>query len=503
MSQKVRTVNFAIFLLLLVAASWSVSSQRGLTKANKIEPRPCEVSGTKPDTKEKVLCATFEVFENRAARRGRKIPINIVVFPATGQDKAPDPLFYIPGGPGSSATEDAPYVAAGFAKIRERRDLVFVDQRGTGGSNPLNCTFFDDKDPQSYLGHWNPPDQVRKCRAELETKADLKLYTTSIAVDDLDAVRAGLGYDKINIIGGSYGTRATQEYVRRHGDHVRAIILQGVSLTSQFMPRDFPQDTERALNGVLGECAADVECHKAFPDIQADKKKVLERLLSGPVEADVKFPEGSDKTTRVRLSRDLAAEAVRYMLYQTSGGSRLPLFLHAAAEGNFTPLAQAALFYRQNIVRSGAGGLYLSITCAEDLPWIKSGVGERNGENTFLGDYRLRQQREDCSLWPRGKVRAGYPLPLISQVPALILTGQWDPVTPPRYGDRAAEFLSNSLHIVVPSGGHGFNGLEGFDCIDELIADFIASGTVKGLNTSCVKSIHRNGFLLKFQNPPK
>src|SRR5215813_14376333 len=173
MLSRARTINIAAFLILLVAASWPVSSQSTLTKANKIELQPCEVPGTKPDTKEKALCATFEVFEDRATKRRRKIPINIVVFPATGQDKAPDPLFYIPGGPGSSATEDAPFVAQQAAKIREHRDLVFVDQRGTGGSNPLNCNFFNPADLQSYLGDYFPPPDVRKCREELEPKADL------------------------------------------------------------------------------------------------------------------------------------------------------------------------------------------------------------------------------------------------------------------------------------------------------------------------------------------
>src|SRR5215204_4524121 len=233
-------------------------------KSNSIALEPCEVAGAQPNSKEKALCGNYEVFENRALRKGRRIQLKIVVFPATGQSKAPDPVFYIPGGPGSSATEDAPYIAADMAKVRERRDLVFLDQRGTGGSHPLNCTFFNPNDLQSYLEHWNPLEDVRKCRAELEKTSDLRLYTTSIAMDDLDEVRAALGFDKINITGGSYGTRAAQEYLKRHGRNVRAAHLHGVSLTSQLMPRDFPQGNERALNGVIDECLADEACRAAF-----------------------------------------------------------------------------------------------------------------------------------------------------------------------------------------------------------------------------------------------
>ena len=462
----------------------------------RIELSPCDVDGTEPNSKVHVQCGTLEVYENRVARTGRKIGLKIEVFPATGT-KLSDPLFYIPGGPGSAATDDAPYMARDLEKIREHRDLVFVDQRGTGGSNGLNCKFFDANDPQSYLGHWNPPDKVRQCRQELETRADLRLYTTTIAMDDLDDVRAALGYDKINLIGGSYGTRATQEYVRRHGDHVRAVILHGVSTTGQLMPRDFPQDTERALDGVINECLMDAACGRAFPDLKVDKKAVLERLLEGPVNADVKYPQDSDKTVHVQLSRDLAAEAVRYMLYQSGSASRLPLFLHLAATGNFTPLAQSALFFRQFLVDGGGSGLYISITCAEDLPWIAPGDGERNAVGTFLGDYRLRQQREACSAWPRGEIPKDYLSQVHSNVPALLLTGEWDPVTPPRYGDLVARNFPNSLHIIVRSGGHGFDGLENIGCIDDVIARFVELGTVKGLDISCIKTVHRTSFQLK------
>jgi pimeloyl-ACP methyl ester carboxylesterase len=457
---------------------------------------PCEVPGAREGVKEKALCGAYEVFENRAAKSGRRIKLKIVVFPATGREKAADPLFYIPGGPGSSATEDAPYVAPGYAKIRERRDLVFVDQRGTGGSNPLNCDLFNPQVLQSYLGDYFPLEDVRKCREQLELKADLRLYTTHLAMDDLDEVRAALGYGRINITGASYGTRAAQVYLKRHGEHVRAVILHGVSPTGQFMPRDFPQHTERALNGVVDECAADEGCRAAFPDLRAEVKALLERLLRGPVEVELKNAQ-TGESIPVKLSRDLAGEAIRYMLYQPDAASRIPLHIHSAARGDFAPLAKSAIFYRRQIVATGSNGMYLSVTCAEDLPWIKPGEGERNAAQTFLGDYRLRQQRAACALWPRGDIPKGYAEPTRSGVPALILTGQWDPVTPPVYGETAAKYLPNSLHLVVPHGGHGFGGLDGVDCVQNLIADFVERGTTSGLDASCVKNIHRKGFPLK------
>jgi pimeloyl-ACP methyl ester carboxylesterase len=455
--------------------------------------RPCEPRGIPGPAK----CGTYEVFENRAARKGRKISINILVLPATGDKREPDPFFYFAGGPGSGASEDAPGIAQAFAKIREHRDLVFVDQRGTGQSNRLDCAFYDAKNPQSYLGYFFPLDEVRKCRTELETKADLTLYTTTIAMDDIDEVRAALGYDKINLFGASYGTRAAMVYLRQHPKSVRTVMLQGVAPTNMHMPGDYPQQTERALQGVLAECAADEACNKAFPNIKSEARAVLDRLIKGPV--DVEFtPQGAPAPIKVTLSRNLVAEAVRYMLYNAGGASRVPLFLHQAAGGNFVPLAQAAFRFRRTLVGTGSNGMYLGVTCAEDLPFIKRGEGEseRNAQNTFLGDYRLQQQREACELWPRARVDADYFKPVRSDVPVLILTGEWDPVTPPANGDFVSRTLPNSLHIVVPHGAHGLGGLDGLDCIERLSAEFVDRGTTKGLDTSCVKNIRRKGFVL-------
>lgn len=484
-------LRFLFPMILGLSATLQTSSaapQNGPTLLLK----PCEIRGISG-----AKCGTFQVYENRATRKGRKIDIYVVVLPATGEKREPDPLFYFAGGPGSAAaSDDAPGAAQGLAKIREHRDLVFVDQRGTGQSNGLDCSMFDPNDAQSHLGYFFPLESVRKCREQLEPKADLTLYTTTLAVDDIDDVRAALGYDKINLFGGSYGTRAATVYLRRHPKHVRSAMLQGVSLRNQYLPRDYARDTERALQGILAECAGNEACNKTFPDVKNEAKAVLDQLSKGPVETQIRT-QNSTNTIKVSLNRDLVAEAIRYMLYHPQSAGRVPLFLHLAAQGNFTPLAQAALNYRRNLVGTGANGLFLSITCAEDLPWIKPGEGERLAQNTFLGDYRVRQQREACALWPRANIESDYAKSFDSNVPALIITGEWDPVTPPAYGDALSRTLKNSLHVVVPFGAHGIGGLEGGDCITRLSAEFIERGNVSGLDTACVKTIRRRGFALK------
>ena len=295
MSMRASLAPLAFIAIAAVAITQHGSAKAQAEKGSLLTLTPCEIRGVEG----KARCGDYEVFENRSTQKGRKIKLKVVVLPATGVlavtgalpatgvERAPDPFVYIAGGPGSSAIEDAPGIAQAFAKIRQRRDLVFVDQRGTGGSNPLNCDFFNPADAQSYLGYFFPLDDVKKCREQLERKADLTLYTTPIAMDDLDEVRAALGYERVNIFGGSYGTRAALVYLKRHPKSVRTLTLQGVAPTNEYMPLAFAQSNERALTGIIGECAADEACNKAFPKLRAETKAVLERLLQGSVEVEV------------------------------------------------------------------------------------------------------------------------------------------------------------------------------------------------------------------------
>lgn len=179
---------------------------------------PCTLSG-----KVKAFCGTYEVFENREARSGRKIPLKIVILPATGNDRAPDPLFFLEGGPGGGAVLDAEELSKD--PLRARRDIVLVDTRGTGASNPLLCRLWGDG---TRLDHIFPLDAVTACRDELQKKADLTLYTTAAAMDDVDEVRRHLGYGKVNLYGASYGTYAAQVFLARHPEAVRAVVLDAV-----------------------------------------------------------------------------------------------------------------------------------------------------------------------------------------------------------------------------------------------------------------------------------
>lgn len=441
---------------------------------------------------EHARCYQVEVPENRSNPLSRVISLRVVVLPATGAERVSDPVFFLAGGPGQAVTDlmhDRGFVDPG---LRERRDLVFVDQRGTGGSHRLTCRFYGPpSNPQSYFQEFLPPDKVRACREALAKTADLSEYTTGASVDDLDDVRTALSYAQINLVGASYGTRLAMEYVRKYESkgRVRSVVLEGPVTPAMHVPDNFGRSAQRALDALLDECVADESCVEAYPDIREEARAVFDRLSAAPVVATVAHP-ALRVSGEVTLTRNHAAEAIRYMMYTSSGASMVPLYLHEAFNGNFTPLAEFLIHWRQG---GSFDGLYLAITCTEDVPLVSPGAAERD-DPTYLGGYRVREQRAACEAWPQGKRAEASTQPVVSNVPVLIVSGMLDPVTPSENGDELARTLPNSLHIRVPFGGHSPAGLTNVYCLTLLKRVFIDHGRVAVLDTTCINEIERPGF---------
>jgi pimeloyl-ACP methyl ester carboxylesterase len=432
-------------------------------------------------------CSVVTVPENRATSEGRTIPIRVVVLPAAGDARQPDPVFFLAGGPGQAASD----LARGHVNnpLRGSRDLVFVDQRGTGGSNPLACAFYRPEDEAAgRFADFLPIDRVRACRAELERVADLAQYTTAASVADLEAVRAHLGYERINLAGGSYGTRLALEYARAHGARVRTMVLDGAVAPSVAAPAGFGVSAQQALDGILEECQADAACKAAYPEVRSQARDLFARLRERPMEA--KLPDGDIVFT---LTVDHVAEALRYVTYTTAGGSRVPQLIEQASRGDATGFLQVLRMQRRG---SPLGGLYLSITCAEDVPFVHPALLAED-RTTYLSDYRYRQQKAACDAWPRGAVPETSRTPVRSEVPTLLVTGALDPATPPAFAEEVAATLLNSLLLALPSGGHGFNGLDGLGCVTGIRDRFLEQGSVKGIDTACLAQVRRHGFVLQ------
>lgn len=449
--------------------------------------QPCKIPGARGETD--AFCGTYEVWENRAARSGRKIGLKVVLVPALSPKPEPDPIFFFAGGPGQAAASLAGNLTD--EELRKDRDFVFIDQRGTGGPNRMFCSLGGhDDDLQSYFKEMFPLDAVRQCREELEKKADLTLYTTDAAVDDFDEIRAWLGYGKINLIGGSYGTRAAQVYMKRHPESVRAAVIFGVAPMDEPIAFSHAANGQRSLDLLLGWCEKDKDCHRKFPAIREDFKAVMDRLARGPVTVEVKNPH-THKTEKVSLSRDFIADGIRWALYGDSEG--LPLMIHQAAGGDFGPLGQATVNARLGAIDGLMTGLLFSVTCAEDMPYIDPAEIPAHTAGSFLGDYRIRQQMAACTVWPRGKAAEGHREALHTDIPVLLVSGERDPVTPPAFADRAARFMTHATKIVVPWGSHG----GGDPCSQKIQENFIRKGSGEGLDTSCLSKIKMAPFVLE------
>ena len=444
-----------------------------LAAAAETRPHPCQVRGVF----DRALCATLPVWENRATKSGRRIELNIVVLPALDKDHAPDPLFLLHGGPGAAATELAP----GFARnpVHARRDIVMIDQRGTGASNPLDCDFFGHPpDLQRLVTSQFPRAEVRACRERLSKIADLTQYTTAIAMDDVEEVRQWLGYGKINLWGGSYGTMAAQVYLRQHGASVRSVVLQGVAPVDELIPLHHASAGQRAIDLLFERCRANSECNSAYPRLREDFQAMFQRVREG---AEAEVHDRNGRTARVRPGVEALAEGIRHRLY-TDTGIALAGMIHRAAGGDLGPILQAAINAELNLNGRLAEGLLLCVSCSEHLPYITGAMATRETAGTFLGDLRIKEQQAACAQWVRGEVPPDVHELVHSNVPVLLMSGNLDPVTPPSFADRVAKQLPNSRHVVFPEASHGGAG----DCGEVLMADFIERGAVQGLDTSCV-----------------
>src|SRR6185369_9181811 len=450
---------------------------------------PCKVPGKE---KEPVaaLCGTYEVWENREAKAGRKIRLKIVVLPALSADPLPDAIFDFAGGPGEADTTSAGSLAT--YPLRRERDLVFIDQRGTGEPDRLGCEHGGKDDLQSHLGEQFPLDAVRRCRDELGKKYDLTRYTVAAAVDDFDEIRAWLGYGKVNLFGSSYGTRTAQIYLQRHPESVRTVTLDGVIPMDEPVALSHAANGQRSLDLMLSGCEEDAACHAKFPGGRQDFQAVMDRLSKSPVDVEIASSD-TGKPVRVRLSRQVVADGIRMVLYSAKASAALPILLHQAAAGDWNPLGQTVVAARVEIDRMLTRGLFFSVTYAEDFPFIDPAEVAARTAGSFLGDDRVRRQTAACALWPQGRVDPAQRQAIHSDVPVLLISGELDPVTPPDFGHRAAQYLTQSLLLVMPYASHE----DGSPCIRDLADEFLRRGTAKGLDTSCLSQLKRTPFLLE------
>jgi len=426
-------------------------------------PVPCRVAGIANE----VRCGSVLRPLDPAQPEGRKIEVHYLVVPALARRKLPDPVFLLAGGPGQSAMALAPATLGWFTRLNNRRDLVFVDQRGTGQSAPLRC----DSPARQALAELGDPDaqlaQLKRCRTELARlphaaqNADLGHFTTWVAMRDLDAVRQQLGAEHINLVGASYGTRAALEYQRQFPTHVRRSVLDGVAPPDMALPVSFSRDTQAAFDAMLAACAAEPACQRRHPTLRADATALLASL---PRRIATTHPVTGERESFV-LQRDALLAMLRGPLYAPAIGAALPAALAEAVQGRFEPLFALGGASGGRKAGEVALGMHFSVVCSEDLPAdaaaraaLAAAAAETPGAD-FGRSFEATYGRI-CAGWPRGAVPAAFYRVPASATPVLLLSGGIDPATPPRHADRVARALGpKARQVVVANAGHGVMGV--------------------------------------------
>ena len=447
---------------------------------------PCKIDEGPIDA----FCGQHSVFEDRAAKSGRQISLKIVVAPALRRDPRPDPLFIFEGGPGGGAASLARYHLPTFHRFQVDRDIVFIDQRGTGESNPLNCEP-EDRDEED-LSHSDayPVERLRRCLAGL--KADTRLYTTAIAMDDIDEVRQYLGYGAINLWGGSYGTRAALVFLKRHENSVRSVVLDAVAPPDMRLPLFMARDSQRALDLMIDDCARDAACTGEFPRLRESVTTMFARAAARP---HISFTHPrTGKPAEITVSPRLVGYIIFTALYDPTVTSLLPRLITDAAAGNYQGLL--ALAFSRDLPKGAMSeGMFLSVVCSEDMPRIHPNEIVDEAKGRFLGTAFFDTRMKPCEFWPKGAVADDYYKPVVSDKPVLILSGADDPVTPPSWGDEVAQTLKNSKHLIVPGAGHGSTLL---GCVPKIMQTFLDQASVRNLDTGCIQAITRPPFFTNY-----
>ena len=466
--------TLAAFVLAVIAGGQVVYAQSSSLQS-------CSVPGVERSAR----CGAVEVLENPDRPGSRKLEIHFAVIPAAKGHAYSDPIVPLLGGPGESAIDAAKWAVDRLEPMLNDRDLLLVDERGTGRSAALQCHFFSPANPSESLENLFPPSAVETCAKELAAHAELTQYSYQRFADDLEKVRHTLGYGPLNLFAGSYGTRAAQVFVRTYPDSVRTIYLGSVDPIDIANPLPFAKAAQSALEGTFTACESDVSCHSAFPHVREEFSQIMDQLSSARVLVEVPGHAG-----KLALSQGRVAEWFRSLLYRPSSAARLPWLIDRASKGDWAPIVKGILDDQSGADSDLSQGLFLSITCSDDIPFVRQEEVAAATRNTFLGDWRLRQQEAACKVWPHSVVPASYREPIETQAPTMFVAGASDGGTPLWFTQHAAPGFRNRLELIMSNRGH----TEWDTCVETTYQRFLEHASVQGLDASACAQLARPPF---------
>ncbi len=458
----------------------------------------CRISGGAGFPGIKARCGTLERHEDPSDPASPVLSLSVAVVSALSLEPEPDPFVPIAGGPGQSTIEFYSMLTKAFEDIRLTRDIVLLDQRGTGKSAKMEC----DAGDEIIDGQLSLEETIaltRICLGALPHNPEF--FTTSVAVADLEALRVALSYPQFNIYGISYGTRVAQHFVRRYPDSVRSVILDGVVPPQLAFGAGIALEAQKALHNIFDRCANSPACKQQFPNI-ADEFSTLEaRLADGSVTVDLANPLSGAPDT-VQFGDAELAGAIRLLSYNPHTLALIPLLIHEAANDNYAPLAAQFLMVMDKMSDALAIGMHNSVVCTEDAPFYDDVMVSRDElERTYIGLMQVDALEAICSVWPQGVLDPEFKTALQTDKPVLLLSGDADPVTPPHFADLAAVGLRNKKHL---TGLHQGHGQAGTGCMPEVMGRFIKTLSVADEDLDpdkCLLRRHAMPFFLNFSGP--
>lgn len=443
----------------------------------------------------KARCGSFERPENPDDPGSARILLNVAVVAALSLEPEPDPFVPIAGGPGGATVRFYAAYAQAFEKVRRNRDILLLDQRGTGESARMECDVGD----EIIEGQISYDETVAYTRDCLDTLPyDPRYFTTSVAVHDLEALRVALGYGPLNLYGSSYGTRVAQHFARRYPDSTRSVILDGVAPPQIALGPAIAVEAQKALDAIFERCEEDPACSERFPGIAGEFAALRSRLEDAPAQVALPNPV-TGRPESITFGHIELAAAIRLLSYSPNTVALMPFLIHEAAMENYVPLASQYLMIMETMSDALALGMHNAVVCTEDAPYFE---GENvSGEmlaSTYIGPIMMEALSAMCSIWPRGVMDEDLRKPLATGKPVLLLSGDADPVTPPRFAELAAVDLKSARHLIGADQGHG-QAPRG--CMPDIIGRFVDSGTIDDLGENCYLRVFAMPFFLDYAGP--
>jgi pimeloyl-ACP methyl ester carboxylesterase len=441
----------------------------------------CEIERKHSAATTAAYCAPFQVPENRDQPDSRTLDLRLALIPSS-QAADDDFIVFLAGGPGQSAVDTWPQMAAALDAAGKHRHVLLLDQRGTGKSNPLECKALADQGSAMEFDLGRVRDATRACLGEVSERADPRFYTSSDAVADLEQLRQALGAPRFDLVGISYGTRMAQQYAKRHPEGVRSIVLDSVAPNDLVLGSEFARNLDDALKAQFAYCAMQPACTKAFPDPYADILKLRDELTATPRTLSVADPVSFQRSDQ-RLDAFGLAALVRMYAYSPETASLIPLVVAESLRGNDAPLLGQIDLLTGNMEDLIGNAMQLSVICAEDADLL---APDPAAQNMLLGNQMVEAIQEQCAIWPHAQRPADFRTPLGGDIPTLVLEGELDPVTPPRYGEAVIKHLGNAKLIVAKGQGHNVIGR---GCLPKLVAGFMDALNPTTLDATCVDAL--------------